>query len=201
MGSFATIQDVSVELRRQITEALAATHDTDFGSAGATERITLAPPSDKLASGVEASLYLYHLDIDPNLRNQPDLADRTRDDQFRRPPLPLRLRYLFTPVGEDEAKNQLLLGRMLQHFHDSPSFGTLSQKPVGDSFGGASTEIRVRPDPLSLEQLSQIWNAFSHPYRIAVSLLVEVVAIDSGRPPVRRGRVTEVLTATGLARR
>lgn len=197
MGTFATISDVSVELRRQVFDAFQATPDTDFGLGGSIERISLRAASEDLSTDVVASLYLYHLDIAPHLRNQAFLPDPVRDDDFHRPPLPLQLRYLFTPVADDEVTNQLLLGRVLQHFHDVPSFGTVSGVPLGDSLGGASPEVRVRPDPLSLEQLSQIWNAFSFPYRIAVSLLVEVVAVDSGLPAARTRRVAEMVGVTG----
>jgi hypothetical protein len=188
---------VSVELRRQIFDALESTPDTDFGLGGTIDRITLQSPGDTLDAGTVASLYLYHLEIDKHLRNQAPLPDRTRDDQFRQPPLPLQLRYLFTPVDDAETVNQLLLGRVLQHFHDFPQFATVSGSLIGDAFGGASPEIRVKPDLLSLEQLSQIWNAFSTPYRLTLSLLVEVVAVDSGQPPARRGRVTEMIAALG----
>ncbi len=201
MPNFSIIQDVSIELRRQIFAALQATPDTDFGLGGTIDRITLQSPADTLDSSTVASLYLYHLEIDKHLRNQPPLPDRDRDDQHRRPPLPLQLRYLFTPVDDAETVNQLLLGRVLQHFHDFPSFATVDGEPIGDAFGGASPELRVRPDPLGLEQLSQIWNAFSTPYRLALSLLVEVVAVDSGWPPVRRRRATELVGAVGEGRR
>lgn len=199
MASFALLQDVSAELRRQIFDALEATPDTDFGLQGSIDRITLQSPGATLPSNVVASLYLYHLEIDPNLRNQPYLPDRASADLFRRPPLPLQLRYLFTPIDSDEALNQLLLGRVLQHFHDFPSFADAAGTPIGDAFGSASPEVRVKPDLLSLEQLSQMWNAFSQPYRVALSLLVEVVALDSGQPPRRRGRVGDLLSVTGKA--
>ena len=197
MGTFATIADVSGELRRQIFEALQDTPDTDFGLSDSIDRITLQPASDQLPSSVVASLYLYHLEISPHRRSQAPLPDPARDDEFHRPPLPLQLRYLFTPVDDEEATNQLLLGRVLQHFHDHPCFATLSGTPIGDSLGGASAELRVRHDPLSLEQLSQIWNAFSFPYRVALGLLVEVVAVDSGLPATLRPRVREMVGVTG----
>lgn len=197
MPGFGIIHDVSIELRRQIFEALESTSDTDFGLGGSVERITLQSPGDTLDANTVASLYLYHLEIDKHLRNQPPLPSRLRDDEFRRPPLPLQLRYLFTPVDDAETVNQLVLGRVLQHFHDVPQFATVSGSLIGDAFGGASPDIRVKPDLLSLEQLSQIWNAFSTPYRVALSLLVEVVAVDSGQPPRRQGRVGELIAGIG----
>jgi hypothetical protein len=197
MAGFGILSDVTVELRRQIFEGLQATPDTDFGLAGTIDRITLQSPGETLDPGTLASLYLYHIEINPHRRNQRPLPDRSRADVFHAPPLPLQLRYLFTPVDEDETVNQLLLGRVLQHFNDFPSFEAVSGQPVGDAFGGGSPALRVKPDLLSLEQLAQMWNAFSTPYRIALGLLVEVVAVDSGQPPERRRRVDEMATAIG----
>lgn len=198
MSNFSVIHDVSIELRRQIFEALAGTPDTDFGVTS-VDRLTLMSPGETLDNNTVASLFLYHLDIDAHLRNQPPLPDASRDDRFHRPPLPLQLRYIFTPVG-DEAGNQLLLGRVLQHFHDFPSFPSLNGTPIGNSRGAASPELRVVADPLPVEQLTQLWNAFSAPYRTAISLLVEVVAIDSGLPPSQRRRVEEILPGIGQMR-
>ncbi len=197
MAGFGVIRDISRELRGQVFAALEATPDVDFALDGVLARLSLQPPADGLDASVIASLYLYHVEVDKHLRNQRRLPDRTAEDLFRNPPLPLQLRYLFTPVSEDEETNQLLLGRIIQHFHDYPTVALLEGTPLGDSHGGASPALRVRPDLLTLEQLSQIWNAFSRPYRVAVSLLVEVVAIDSGLPPVRGTRVVEMASATG----
>jgi hypothetical protein len=200
LSSYAILHDVSRELRRQIFDALNAAPETVFALAD-LENVSLKPPNEPRASGQVASCYLYHVDVDQHLRNQPPLPDRGAPDRFRRPPLPLKLRYLLTPVDDDESNNHLLLGRVVQHFHDEPGFNVADGREIGDSFGGASPELRVRPDLLSMEQLAQIWNAFSTPYRLSVSLLVEIVAVDSGRPPYRQPRVREAVTAVGRAER
>ena len=207
MSYFGILNDVTVELRRQVFAAIQETPGFDFNLSGGTvEQITASPPSETLDpgdSGILASFYLYHVDISEHARNQLPLPDRNRPNTFRKPPLPLQLRYLFTPVSDDESTNQMLLGRVLQHFHDYPSFETLDKgegrgaEEIGDAFGGGSSQLRVKPDLLSLEQLSQLWNAFSSPYRVALGFLVEVVAVDSGLPPERRQRVDEFLTVTG----
>ncbi len=197
MSNFSIIQDVSLELRRHIVEVLEMTSDTNFNINGDVDKISLLSPGETLENSVIASLYLYHLDIDKHLRNQRPLPDPNADDLFHRPPIPLQLRYLFTPVDDSEATNQLLLGRVIQHFHDFPNLATIAGTPIGDSFGGASPELRVRPDMLSLEQLAQMWNAFSAPFRVSLSLLVEVVAIDSGRPPMQVRRIDQLVPAVG----
>lgn len=200
MSTFAVIHDTSIELQLQIANALRNTPDVDFDLGSGVGKISLISPGEKFPEDTVASLYLYHLEIDKFLRNQRLLPDPVSDRQFRKPPLPLQLRYLLTPLGDDEPTNHLVLGRVLQHFHDNPVFSTVSGVPVGNSFGGASREIRVRPDMLSLEQLTQMWSAFSAPYRAAVSFLVEVIAIDSGQSPVEIVRTAEVIPATGLMR-
>jgi len=197
MSGFGVVHDVTLELRRQIYAALTATPEADFSLDNEATDISLSAPRDDLPEAVVACLYLYHLDIDKHLRNQRPLPDRESADLFHRPPLPLQLRYLFTPVGEQEDGNHLLLGRVLQHFHDAPSFATLSGEPVGDSRGGASRELRVRTEMLSLEQLAQIWNALSTPFRLSLPLLVEVVAVDSAAPPRRTPRVETLVPAIG----
>lgn len=197
MSHFGILNDVTIELQRQIFEALKETPNIDFGEGVTIKRITSRSPGEKLENGTLASLYLYHIDINQHARNQLPLADRARPNNFRKPPLPLQLRYLFTPLDADEETNQMMLGRILQHFHDFPSFESVSGQVIGDAFGGASPQLHVKPDLLSLEQLSQLWNAFSVPYRIALGFLVEVVAIDSGKSPERLERVGEFLTVTG----
>lgn len=201
MTDFAVIQAVSAELRRQIIDVLGTTPDADFGIEGDEDRIALESPGSTLAAGTVASLYLYHVEIDGHLRNQRPLPDRSADDLFRKPPLPLRLRFLFTPVGDEEATNLFLLGRVLQHFHDSPAFSTLDGTAVGDSHGGASSRLKVRIDLLPMAELTQLWSAFTTPFRLSISLLVEVVAIDSARLPVRLPRTEEVAVGYGQSGR
>jgi hypothetical protein len=198
MSGFNVIHDVSNELKQQVFIALQNTPGTSFALSAGADSITLEAPQDNLADQIVLSLFLYHIDIDKHLRNQRALPDRTRDDQFRKPPLPLQLRFLVTPMDPVAETNHSLLGRIIQHFHDTPVITALGTSPLTDSFGGASAELRVKPDMLSLEQLSQIWNALSTPYRLSVAFLVDIVAIDSGRAPQQIGRVDEMSTASGL---
>ncbi len=151
MSDFAVIQAISVELRRQIIVALDETPDNDFGVDGNVDKVIFDSPAAAVEGQPLASLYLYHIGIDGHLRNQRPLPDATADDLFRRPPLPLRLRYLFTPLDAEDT-NQLLIGRVMQHFYDRPGFETLSGEPLGDSHGGAPARILVRFEMLEIER-------------------------------------------------
>jgi hypothetical protein len=198
LSSFSIIHDTALELRRRIFDALAATPDTDFGLSGNIDRIRIAPPADDLPNGTAATLFLYHIEIDKNLRNQRQLPDRGDPSLQRRPPLPLQLRFLFTPVEDDETINHLLLGRVLQHFQDEPFISSIGGQPLDDSFGGATAALRVKPEVLTVEQLSQLWNALSTPFRLSIAFLVDAASVDSAEPPQRVRRVDEFLTAAAV---
>lgn len=200
MSAFTVLHDTSLELRRQVFTALVATPDVDF-ALDDEDRISLRPPGEDLPDTAVASLYLFHLDIDKHLRNQRPLPDPEAADLFHPPPLPLQLRYLFTPVAPDEATNQLLLGRVLQHFHDVPVLESFAGTPIGDSGGAAGPGLRVRHEMLSMEQLAQLWNAFSTPLRVTLPLLVEIAAVDSGRPAIRVRRSEALVAAAGRMQR
>ena len=197
MSSYSIVRGLSVELRQQIFSALQAASETIFTLTSPDANISLEAPYEPGETSRLVSLYLYHVDIDHHLRNRQPLTDRTDPTLQRRAPLPLRLRYLMTPLDADETMNHLILGRIIQHFHDHPSLGTLDGVDIGDSFGGGPRELRVRPDLMTMEQLAQIWNAFNTPYRLSLSLLVETMAIDSALPPARKERVREAVFASG----
>ena len=199
MSSFSIIQDAGLEMRRRIFFALETTPDTDFGLNGNIDRIRIAPPGEDIPDGSLAALFLYHIDIDKHLRNQRNLPDRDDPALMRRSPLPLQFRFLFSPLDDDDTINHLIIGRVLQHFQDQPFITTIAGQPLTDSFGGATAALRVKPDMLTVEQLSQLWNALSAPFRLSIAFLVEIAAVDSGEPPRRAPRVEEFLSATGIA--
>jgi Pvc16 N-terminal domain len=201
MAEFSIVQAISGELRRQIVTILDATPDSDFGIDGDIRRLVLESPAATVADDTVASLFLHHIEIDGHLRNQRLLPDRATADLFRKPPLPLRLRFLFTPLGEEEATNLLLLGRVIQHFHDSPVFDTLDGLPVGDSHGAAPARLRVRIETPPLAELTQLWSALSTTLRLSVTLAIEIAAVDSGRAPVQMPRATEMVAGYGLTGR
>lgn len=198
MSNFTIIHEIARELRARIFEALRTAPGVDFHLTDVDNNILIEPFTDKSGPAVKAFLYLYHLDINKSLRNQRMLPQPGQADEFRTPPLPLQLRFLFTPVEDGEGTQLLILGRVLQYFHDYPELSSLAGEPLDDSFGGASAELRVRPEMLSVEQLTQIWSAFNQPYRLTAAFLVEVVAVDSAKAPARIPRVVDASAAVGM---
>ncbi|MGK6353932.1 DUF4255 domain-containing protein [Sphingomonas sp. DT-207] len=197
MARFTVIGDVTLELRAQIYAALDGAPFVDFGLAPISQAIYVGPPDgDDIDDNAVVALYLYQVLPSGHLRNQRLLPDSENPSRFRKPPLPLELRYIVIPLENDETGHQHL-GRIVQHFHDHHSFDTLDGEPLGDSFGGAASTLRVGIDPLNMDQLTQLWSAFSSPFRLSLGLRVELVAIDSGLPLETLPRIDETVLVTG----
>ncbi|MFT7506538.1 MAG: hypothetical protein ACI8ZZ_002367 [Gammaproteobacteria bacterium] len=200
MSAYTVINDVSLELRRRIFAAMNSAVGVTLGFTDESTNIVLDPPHDTPDNATRMSLYLYHIGINNVQRNQRLLAQPGRDDEQRLAPLPLVLKYLATPV-DDEESNQMVMGRLLQFIYDNPKLDSLDNQPLGDSFGGASRFLRVVPDLLNVEQLTQLWNAFNQPYRLSLAFQVDVVSIDSAIAPVVAPRVEDLIAMAGSKER
>ncbi|MEH6453927.1 MAG: DUF4255 domain-containing protein [Psychromonas sp.] len=200
MSSHTIINDVSLELRRRIFAAMNSAVGITMSFTDESTNIVLEPPHDTPDNATRMSLYLYHIGINNVQRNQRMLAQPGRDDEQRLAPLPIVLKYLATPL-DDEETNQLIMGRLLQFVYDSPQINSIDNQPIGNSFGGASNVLRLVPDLLNVEQLTQLWNAFNQPYRLSLAFQVDVVAIDSAIAPIVAPRVTDLLSVAGSKER
>lgn len=195
MPSFSVLNDISTELQQQVVTSLATAPDISFEVT--TSNLLLQPPSRDLDDGTLALLYLYHVSVDPHLRNQPNLPDPNSAAQFIRPPLPLQLKYLFVPLSSEEGDNQIMLGRVLQHFHDAPSFIPAPGTALATHRGGVPARIRVRPDITGFEALSALWSALAEPFRLSVGFMVDVIAVDSAKPAIVSPRADGTFAALG----
>lgn len=200
MSAFTIISDVTGEIRRRIFESLSTAPGVTLNFTEESTNVVLTPPQETPEVGARLSLYLYHVGISNALRNQRKLPQPGRDDELRLPPLPLELRYLATPM-DDEENNQYIIGRLLQFIYDQPHVTTIDGQAIGDSFGGTSSTLRITPDLMNVEQLSQLWNAFNQPFRLSVAFKVDVVAVDSARALTVAPRVMDVLSVAGSKER
>ena len=196
MSNYTILQDTTLELRRRIYDALDSAPDADFGLTNPESDITLSPPRDQMQGNPHLSLYLYRIDQDGHLRNQPWLPDQQTG--LRYPPMPIRLCYLITPLEREEDQNQLMLGRIIQRFHDQPVLESLGGTPLDNSYGGNSPEMRIAFEALSMEELSQIWNALRTNYRLSTAYSVRIVTVDSAQATAEAKRVVSAHTVVGV---
>lgn len=195
MSAFTIVNDITLELRSRMFNSLTSASGVTLGYTDEINNIVLSPVQETSPPNAKLSLYLYHIGLNSTLRNQRMLTGAV-SDELRLPPLPLELRYLATPL-EDEENNQLVLSRLLQFIYDQPQLSSLNTQPLGDSFGGGSSKLRITPDLMNVEQLAQLWNAFKQPFRLSIAFMVDVVVIDSAKAPRVAPRVVDVLAVAG----
>jgi hypothetical protein len=161
--------------------------------------VSLHTPQEMLAREIEGvSVWLYRVVRDDQRLNSP--AVRESETQLRRAPLPVRLHYLITPIissTEDVAGpelEQIVLGKVLEVLYDHP---TQRGGALRGDFGRPDVELHIRLEPLSLEEITRVWDALDRSYQLSVSYEVSVVEIDSGLQPRRMTPVSEMVPESG----
>jgi len=145
------------------------------------------------------SVWLYRVIRDEQRLNAP--PERLGPNQLRYPPLPLCLHYLVTPVidsngnGAGPEVEQTVLGKVLQIFHDHPR---LRGTDLRDDFSGTTVELHVRLEPLTLEEITRIWEGLHSSYQLSVSYEVSVVNIASAMEPESISPVQVALPEYGV---
>lgn len=181
MSEYTVIRGVTRSLRALLQAHI--TSSSDPGLAGVAidlrspKEMREDPDNEGGAQGV--SLWLYRVVRNGHTLNRP--PERVAPNQVRRHPLPMNLYYLITPIAGTSDDEQLLLGKVLEVLNDHP---TLRGALLADSLEGEDEEFRVTLEPLTLEELTRVWDALKEPYQLSVSYLVQMVDIDSGRQPV-----------------
>jgi hypothetical protein len=144
----------------------------------------------KGSSGDQLNLFLYQTSISGTWRNQP-MPHQVKSGETALPSLPLCLYYLVTAFGneENEVKAQEVLGKAMSVLHDHPILSpdeirssTEAMVP-GSDLHEQIERVRIRPQPLSLEEVSKLWAAFQTNYRMSAAYEVSVIFIKSSHPP------------------
>lgn len=190
MSDFRVLLDVGRELRRVLLEGFQV-GDAVTDKVSSDTHISLDSPAGlKEANDKDAllSLYLYQVRPNSHVNNVPWIPSGPRDQ--RHPPLGLDLSYLLTPVSTKAEDNLVLLGRAVQIL---AAHTTLRAGFLRSDLGTRSAEARLTLNPVSLEEMTRIWSAFSQPYRLSVCYQVQLVAIDTLRPPEEAPEVVESL--------
>jgi hypothetical protein len=145
------------------------------------------------------SVWLYRVIRDEQRLNAP--PERLGPNQLRYPPLPLCLHYLVTPVIDRNGNRagpeveQTVLGKVLQIFHDHPR---LRGTDLREDFSGTTVELHVPLEPLTLEEITRVWEALDSSYQLSVSYEVSVVNIASAIEPESISPVQVALPEYGV---
>jgi hypothetical protein len=167
-----------------------------FGGGGMV--VSLNTPEEMTEKPAEGlSVWLYRIIRDDQRLNDPPL--RRSATELQPPPLPVRLHYLMTPVTNkklgDPETEQLILGKVLQLFY---GHATLRGADLQAEFAGTEVELKVRLEPMSLEEITRVWEALEGSYQLSVSYEVSVVNIMTELEPEQVTPVDIALPEYGL---
>ena len=151
--------------------------------------------TEKPAEGL--SIWLYRVIRDDQRLNDPPI--RISAGELQPAPLPLRLHYLMTPVTSprfgDPETEQIILGKLLQAFHSRP---ILRGSDLQAEFSGTDVELKIRLEPMALDEITRVWEALEGSYQLSVSYEVSVVNITPDLEPERVVPVEVVMPEYGL---
>lgn len=176
MSDSGVLADVSDSLRNLLWEQMRRDPKIYPAIIDSEGDITLDSPQDSDESG-KLSLFLYLVEKNINLTNQSMI--RSGATQLQYPPLPLTLYYLITPAAEEQKKDQILLGKVLQIFHDN---AVLRAPVLTGGLEGEGVELRIVQHTMPFEQLLQLWQSFGDKgFRLSLCYQVTPAVIDSLR--------------------
>jgi hypothetical protein len=164
---------------------------------GGSMQVSLNTPEEMETNNLEGlSVWLYRIERDDQRLNAP--PTRPTPNRLAPTSLPLRLHYLVAPmVALDSAfplvspgREQEILGKAMQLLYVRP---VLRGADLRDTLTGSDERISIRLEPMSLEEITRVWNALEQPYQLSVSYeaTLALVAADAQPAVIAPVRIAE----------
>jgi hypothetical protein len=145
------------------------------GLIDSADRISLESPADlENNNSVRMSMYLYRILENPYMKNR--FPVEGTGGKQRKAPLTLDLYYLLTPMVGTPREQQIVLGKTMQILYDR---AILEGPDLSGALGMSGDEVRLVLNPVSLEELTRVWQALEIPYRLSVCYIARVMIVDS----------------------
>lgn len=179
MSDYPVIADVGETLKKLLWEHIRSDNKIYPDIISAEDEITLASPADlETGNSKKLSLYLYRIMENQFLKNQEMTNNDPKKNETN--PLAIDLFYIITPGTEDRRKDHILLGKVMQVFHDHAVVRGSILK--GESLSGSDVQLRLVFYSLPFEEIIQLWQSFSEKsFHLSVCYQVTPVRIDSTR--------------------
>lgn len=187
MSDYAAIADVSDTLKKLLWEKMKTDPKIYPDIIGSENDIDLSSP-EKMGEGdnKKLSLFLYQIMECPYLKNQE--MPRVDSAKLKHVPLILVLYYLITPNTEDSKKDHILVGKVMQIFHDN---AVVKGSILQGCLAGTLEEIRIAIYSLPFEEMIHLWQSFSEKsFKLSVCYQITPVEIESTRE-IEAKRVVE----------
>ena len=190
---------ITAVLRSRINSRLVA---NNVGAVVGNFDVSAGPPD--LVSGqagndpTQLNLFLYQVTPNTAQRNR-DQGTRNAAGQLdKRPTLALDLHYLLTAYGAQALFAEVLLGHAALLLHENPLMtreqirealnppAPAPSLPAQIAASGIDDQvelIRVQPDAITSEEMSQLWSALDAQYRPSLAYRVSVALLESSLSP------------------
>ncbi len=174
MSDYRVVADTGESLINVLWQEIQADSDL-FALINDRNLITLDSPAAQEQGNDSAllSIYLYRIVEDPYMKN--GLGVEGAGGRSRRRPLMLDLYYLITPLLRLPREQQIVLGKVMQVFHDHAS---IEGADLAGSLAGDNV-LRIVLNPLGLEEIARVWQALETSYRLSICYSVRVAMLDS----------------------
>ena len=131
-----------------------------------------SPETARSGQDCQLTLYLLHVSRDPYWRNAPPDGGRPQPNTAQ--PLSLNLHYVLTAWADTNfTHEQQAMTIALQCFHSNPIY-----RPTG-----TDEEFTISIEADTIEEMSQLWQAFHTPIRLSCKVKVGVVFVKPAATP------------------
>lgn len=188
--SYTNLSSASKTLASRIWNAIK--EDKQLGKIiQSEEQISVQASGDAKTKDAHISVFLYNVTELTSMRNQP----QPQSPEQPRTLLYLNLHYLITPLTQNAETDQILLGKIMQLFAETP---ILRGSDLQGSIKESGDELKVVLDTLSVDDLNKLWTMLGAPYKLCVSYTVHPVRIESSIKPEEKPAVIKKPTRPTL---
>jgi len=132
---------------------------------------------DPAESEANVLIFLYHVGIDPHLRN----SGRVAQPETTSPPLSVALHYLFTFWSNSaESEHLVLAWTMLELQRTALLDATILS---GEARWSAEDVVQLIPEELNNEDMMRIWDTLRPDYRLSLGYVARVIRIEADPQP------------------
>jgi hypothetical protein len=133
-------------------------------------QINYLSPKETQTESAQISVFLYNVTELTSMRNQPQTTQNPRTLLY------LNLHYLITPLTQNAENDQIILGKIMQLFAETP---ILRGSNLQGSLLGSDEELKITLDVLAITDLNKLWTMLQTPNKLCISYSVFPVRIDS----------------------
>jgi Pvc16 N-terminal domain len=178
MSNYPVINHVGSTLKQLLADYFSADPTTP-GLLALNDIALLPPDHPDMGTSYKLSIYLYGIKENPHLKNRLQDAQNGSTNTLGYPPLSLDFFYLITPDSGNYESDNLILGKVMQVFHDH---AVLSGSILAGTLAGSDEQLRVVLHAPPMDEIFQLWQSFQEKsFRLSLCYQVTPVSIDSLR--------------------